>query len=64
MAWPSNYVFGVEIRLENIIYVPTQFQDHRAEVKVTAEKNGYAQVCAPLGRSLICLLGFSRLALL
>jgi len=48
MAWPSNFVFDGEIRDENI-YVPIQFQCHKAKVKVTAAKNSGAQVCAPVG---------------
>jgi len=41
----------VEIGLKNV-YVPIQFQGHRAKVKVMAAKNGRAQVCAPLEHSL------------
>jgi len=53
MARPSNFVFGVAIHLENI-YVPVQFQGHKAKVKVTAaKKNDREQVCASLGYSLI-----------
>jgi len=37
MVWPSNFVFGTEIHLENI-YVPVQFQGHRANFKVMAGK--------------------------
>jgi len=37
MAWPSHFVFGVETRLENI-YVPVQFQGHKAKDKVIAAK--------------------------
>jgi len=36
----------VEIGLENIS-VLSQFQCHRAKVKVTAAKNGSTEVCAP-----------------
>jgi len=52
MAWPSNFVFDVEIYLENI-YVPVQFQGDRANFKVAAAKNGRMQVWAPLRQSLI-----------
>jgi len=52
LLWSSKFVFDAEIRLENI-YVTIQFQGHRAKIKVTAGKNGCAQVCAPLGHCLI-----------
>jgi len=53
MAWPSNFVFGVEIRLENVC-APVQFQGHK--VKVTAAKNSHVQVWFPIGHSLILLI--------
>jgi len=55
-AWPSNFVFRVEICLADI-YVLVQFQGNGAKVKVTAAKTG-TQVCAHLGHSLIlfCIL--------
>jgi len=36
-VWPSNFIFGVEMRFD-IIYVLMQFQDHRAKIKVTQQK--------------------------
>jgi len=50
MARLSNFVFDMEICLENI-YVLIQLQGHRAKVKVTAAKNGRMQMCVFLRHS-------------
>jgi len=45
-ASPSNFVFGLEMRLDNI-YAPIQFQGHRAKVKVTAAKTAARRFIPP-----------------
>jgi len=56
----------VQLRLEKI-YIPIPFQGHEVNVKVTAAKNGRAQVCLFIGRSLIqnmshqCMVQFKEM---
>jgi len=49
MVWPSNFILCAEIRLEPI-YVPIQFQGHRAKVKVTAAKTAARRFVLPSDR--------------